>query len=104
MAKRKKIAPKPTLNNPVISNGFHLKFFERWQDTITLDYRHINRYYLQQNRLADIEPLFKGMKLFKGKNIWLETVVVPGTMTCKNNESNKNKLIQLLNYYVRGKF
>lgn len=75
-------------------------FITKWNDKQVWFYC----FELQQNRLADIEPLFEGMKLFKGKNIWLETVVVPGTMTCKNNESNKNKLIQLWNYYVRGKF
>lgn len=47
---------------------------------------------------------FKGMKLFKGKNVWFETIVKPGTMTEKCFESKQSKLKQLFNYYFLKKF
>ena len=55
-------------------------------------------------REFDRKPLFQEMKLFKGKNVWMEVIVVPSTMTCSTFESKKNKLVQLYNYWVRGKF
>ena len=75
-------------------------FIIKWTD------KHVecDCFELQQTRSFDIEPLFENMKLFKGKNISLKMVIVPGTMTCKNHESESNKLVQLWNYYVRGKF
>ena len=75
-------------------------FITKWTDKQVWFYC----FELKQNRLADINPLFQGMKLFKGKNFWWETEIVPGTMTCVCRESNKTKLVQLWNYYVRGKF
>jgi hypothetical protein len=55
-------------------------------------------------REFDRQPLFQGMKLFRGKNVCMEITVVPSTMTCSNFESKKHKLVQLYNYWVRGKF
>lgn len=55
-------------------------------------------------REFDREPLFEGMKLFQGKNVWLETERMPGRMIVKNNESKSSRLIQLWNYYIRQTF
>ena len=51
--------------------------------------------------------LFKGDKLFKGKNIWIEYTIDygrPTTITAKRKESNKSRIIQLWNYYIVGDF
>ncbi len=55
-------------------------------------------------REFDIEPLFDGMKLFKGKNVWIEIVTIHSATTYSNFESKKNRLIQLYNYLIRRKF
>jgi hypothetical protein len=75
-------------------------FVTEWTDK-TVTY---NCFEIGQTRFSDLKPLFDGMKLFKGKNIWFETEIIPGIMTIKNNESKKNRFIQLWNYYVHGKF
>lgn len=59
---------------------------------------------IKQYRIMDKSPLFDDMKLFIGKNIWIETTISPGTMYIKNNESSKNKVIQLWNYFILKRF
>ena len=55
-------------------------------------------------RIFKIKPLFQGMKLFKGKNVWIETKIIPGTMFTKCYESNKRKIVQLWNFYIKKNF
>jgi len=55
-------------------------------------------------RVFKNDHLFTGMKLFKGKNIWFNAAMVPGTLSIESHWSKKNRLIQLWNYYVTRKF
>jgi len=58
----------------------------------------------KQIREFNRNPLFQGMKLFKGMNVWIEIVISPGQMVCSAFESKKHKLIQLYNYWVLNQF
>ena len=48
--------------------------------------------------------LFQKDKLFKGKNIYMEITIEPGSIILKRNESDKCRIRQLWNYYIRKKF
>ena len=55
-------------------------------------------------REFDRNYLFMNFHLFKGKNVWFDVEIVPGTMTMQVHESLKNKVIQLWNYYIKKDF
>lgn len=74
-------------------------FVTEWSDDLVSYYC----FEIKETRISNMY-LFDNMKLFKGKNVWLDVNIVPGTMDIKNNESKQNRLIQLWNYYIRGKF
>lgn len=46
----------------------------------------------------DINPLFKGYEMFKGKVVFLTTTIQPGTMNVKLVESTRGKLDQKFEY------
>ena len=48
--------------------------------------------------------LFEKDKLFKGKNIYMEITIEPGTMILIRKESHKTRIAQLWNYYITGNF
>lgn len=60
---------------------------------ITKEYRIINNIHF-----------FTDKELFIGKNIIFTSSIKPGTLIVKCEESKKIKIVQLWNYYIKGKF
>ena len=63
----------------------------------------------KQHRIAYIKggawgSPFKGVSLFKGKNITIEISSIPGTVIIRILESKKHKLIQKFNFYCLKRF
>jgi len=71
-----------------------------WTDKIVI----CDCFEVKEIREFELYPLFQDMKLFKGKNVWLETNFKEGTMIVKNNESKKSRFVQLWNFCVKKSF
>ncbi len=75
-------------------------FITKWTDDTVSFYWYLGK----EHRISKRMPLFAGMRLFRGKNVVIETQIAPGTMTVKCIESKSSRIVQLWNFYVRGKF
>lgn len=55
-------------------------------------------YDIHETRTSNRYPIFKDMKMFKGKNITLETRFEHNSMITKFNESKENRIFQVFRY------
>lgn len=82
-----------------ITKGFVLS----WTETHVTCLMIISDGYTEK-REFEFDPYFKGMRLFKGKNIWMGMTIEPGTATGRMNESNQKWLTQKMNYWLYKDF